>query len=189
MGKKSSADRRLAQGRAIMLRVMRKSDNAKAQAIATPGTRGSAGCGARRSEAMTPPGLFTGACISAEGFHGEEPTYTITESFQVLFLERDGIQREKTILYMKEVDEAWMLNRTNTLCLEAMFGERRRWIDKRVTLTAALVEVEDGYRLGIRVKGSPQLEDALDVHITLPYHDAYYLRLVPTRISWIRSAR
>ena len=132
---------------------------------------------------------MSGRFISAAEFAGEEPTFTIRSIETVLLQEPDGRERERTAVFFREETRGWVLNMTNGICLEAMFGDdQRKWVGKRVTLTAALIEWGDGLRVGVRVKGSPYLSDYLDVFIQLPYRDAYFMRLVPTPIRWVKRA-
>lgn len=126
--------------------------------------------------------------ISAAEFAGAEPTFRIRSIETVLLDEPDGSQREKLAAFFVGEKRGWVINCTNEICLGAMFGEAHSgWVGKRVTLTAAVVECGEGLRVGVRVKGSPHLDDDMDVFVQLPYREPYFMRLVPTRVSWLRK--
>jgi len=132
--------------------------------------------------------VYEGPCISAAEFAGEEPTFTIREFARVVIEEEDGRLREKGAVFFHDHSAGWLLNLTNTICLEAMFGaDTAKWAGKRVTLTAAVVPFGETFRLGVRIKGSPHLDDYLDVYLQLPKQDPFFMRLVPTRVSWMRG--
>lgn len=126
------------------------------------------------------PPIFHGACISAAEFAGREPTFTIRDAVRVLLEEEDRL-RECTVVFFVETSAGWILNFTNRQCLSAIFGpSEEAWRGHKVTLTAAVVPFGEGYRVGVRVKGSPDLEDYVDAQIQLRGHDAYFMRLVRT---------
>lgn len=94
---------------------------------------------------------------------------------------KEAKKKKKWIVFFKETDRGWVLNRTNILCLAAMFGEESDgWIGKRVTIFAQMVQVGRKKEPGIRIKGSPDITGAVSATIELPRRRPFQMRLVPT---------
>jgi hypothetical protein len=90
-------------------------------------------------------------------------------------------KKKKWIVFFKEMDRGWVLNRTNILCLAAMFGEDSDgWVGKRVTIYAEMVRVGPKTEPGIRVKGSPDITAPVVAVIELP-------RKRPTRQTLVNT--
>jgi len=129
--------------------------------------------------------LFQGEYLKAAEFGTTEPTLTITdiklEKLQSLKPEEEDKTKTKGVVYFREVDRGWVINRTNAECLRGMFGdETGDWIGKRVTLFATMVALGAKKELGIRVKGSPDIDAPVDVEIKLPRRRPVKMRLHPT---------
>lgn len=106
--------------------------------------------------------LFPGRFIKAGDFKGRDWTVTISKVRTEEMEGRKGIEVKAIIGFVGKKRE-WIVNKTNGMCLKAMFGrDAEKWIGKRVTLWPAPVE---GYDMGIRVRGSPDL--TADLHFTL----------------------
>lgn len=125
--------------------------------------------------------LFKGAYIQAVEFGGKAPTMTI-RGLDVVDLEDDnGKPKPKGVIWFRETDRGWVLNRTNAQCLAAMFGdETDGWIGKRVTLVSEIVSVGREKKPGIRVKGSPEIDRTITAMIKLPRRKPFPRKLVPT---------
>jgi hypothetical protein len=131
----------------------------------------------------------SGRYLAAAEFHGAEPTLTIRDLEMQVLAEPDGSERECLVALFAEDSLPWVVNQTNQQLLAAMFGPAQAgWLGKRVTLAAQRVELEEGYCLGIRVKGSPHLVDDITAPVRLRKYEPYFVRLVPTRVSWLRKA-
>lgn len=98
--------------------------------------------------------LFPGRFLKAGLFQGRDVTLTI-RSVKVEKLPKDGGGEEtKGIVAFTETERELVLNKTNGLCILAMFGrETNNWVGKRVTLYPTEFEGD----LCIRVRGSPDL--------------------------------
>ena len=131
---------------------------------------------------MNATALLPGDFITAAEFGGKTPTLTITDARLVkVFDEKTGGDKQKGTIFFRETPRGWILNRTNVLCLMAMFGsETNDWNGKRVTLAAELVQFGRDRVLGIRVKGSPDLLAPVLAEIKLPRKKPTTMRLVPT---------
>lgn len=127
--------------------------------------------------------------ISAAEFAGSEPTYKIRSVETVVLEEPNGHARERVCVFFHEEKRGLIVNQTNGYAIEAMFGvDQAKWVGKRITLTAAETELGGVPCKGVRVKGSPHLDDYLDVYIQLPRQEPYFMRLVPTPIRWVKRA-
>lgn len=108
--------------------------------------------------------LYPGRFLKAGEFQGKKPTLTMT-AVKLDELEGTKGKQIKGIIHFKEVDKALALNRTNGVCIKAMFGRHlAEWIGKRVTLYAAPYEGDEA----IRVWGSPDISADSEVKVELP---------------------
>lgn len=108
--------------------------------------------------------LYPGRFLKAGEFQGKKPTLTIT-AVKLDELEGTKGKQVKGIIHFKETEKALALNRTNGVCLKAMFGRMvQTWVGKRVTLFAAPYEGDEA----IRVWGSPDIAEDLEVRVELP---------------------
>lgn len=134
---------------------------------------------------------FLGEFISAAELVGKPPvTLTINkvtlekvESLKATDDEGGGKLKDKVVVYFKESKSGrgWLLNRTNAEALKAMWGrETDNWLGHKVTLFVQQVRVGKKMEPGIRVKGSPELEKALQFELKLPRKKPILTQLVPT---------
>jgi len=124
---------------------------------------------------------FTGEYIAAIEFGDKQPTMTISGIKPVKVEEEGKPTKSKALITFRETERAWLLNKTNALCLAGMFGlETDRWVGKRVTLLAVEVQVGKGREPGIRIKGSPDIKGPVNVEIKLPRKRPFTMRMVVT---------
>lgn len=108
--------------------------------------------------------LYPGRFMKAGEFKGKKPTLTI-DKVKIEELVGDKGPQIKGIIFFKETEKQWALNKTNGICLKEMFGRKvQEWIGRRVTLFAGMWDGEEC----IRVWGSPELTADKDVTISLP---------------------
>lgn len=120
--------------------------------------------------------FFRGDYLIAEELGQRTPTLTIRDVRKVRLAsagtDDEGgktEERDRGVVYFAGKERGWVLNRTNAECLAAMWGaETDRWVGRRVTIYAAQVRLGGKTVLGIRVKGSPDLDRPLVVTIQLP---------------------
>lgn len=113
--------------------------------------------------------MFKGEYVSAAEFGGKTPTLTIRDVVLVRMEDEKKGEREKGVIHFMETDRGWVLNRTNALCLAAMFGpETDKWSGKRVKLHAVEVQLGKERVPGIRVVGSPDLDRPVTFELKLP---------------------
>ena len=106
---------------------------------------------------------------SAE-FKGEDVTLTITDVFLEELDREDNLKETKGLVSFKESPKVFVLNRTNSDCLKAMFGpETEAWKGKRVTFfPSPMVNPFTKENISaIRLRGSPDLAAPVSVSIKL----------------------
>lgn len=125
--------------------------------------------------------MFKGDYIAAVEMGDKTPTLTI-KGVKLCKLEDDkGRQKDKGIVFFREIDRGWVLCKTNAMCLARMFGDDTNdWTGKRVTLFSTPVQVGKEKQPGIRVKGSPDLSSAMTVEIKLPKKKPFTMRMLVT---------
>jgi hypothetical protein len=108
--------------------------------------------------------LYPGRFLKAGEFNGKKPTLTIT-AVQLDELEGTKGKQIKGLVSFKEVDRQLALNRTNGVCIKAMFGRLLSdWVGKRITLFAHPYEGD----VCIRVWGSPDIPQDFEAKVELP---------------------
>jgi len=108
--------------------------------------------------------LYPGRFIKAGDLTGKQVTVTITD-IALDELEGDAGKKVKGIISFKESPKQLCLNKTNGLCLRAMFGRKLSdWVGKRVTLFPSSWNGEDC----IRIWGSPDIERDEEIVVQLP---------------------
>lgn len=127
---------------------------------------------------------FKGTFIAAVEFQGKEPTLTI-RSVELAQVEDEKTKKEKTKLavYFKEIDRGWIPCKTAALCLAALFksNETNTWVGKRVTLFCdPTVQLGRETVEGIRVRGSPDITEPVQVEIKLPKKRPQVVTMQPT---------
>lgn len=108
--------------------------------------------------------LYPGRFIKAGEFAGKKPLLTIKD-INLDELEGNTGKKIKGVISFEETVKQLALNKTNGICLKAMFGKKLpAWIGKRVNLYAGEWNGEEA----IRVWGSPDIEKDADIEVVLP---------------------
>lgn len=133
---------------------------------------------------------FLGPYICAAEIEGKEPTLTISairlEKVEKIKSDGDGASgklQDRWVVYFSESKSGrgWLLNLTNAESIKAMWGrDVNAWIGHAVTLHTMRVRVGPKMELGIRVKGSPELEGDLTFELVLPRKKPQKVTLVKT---------
>jgi hypothetical protein len=111
--------------------------------------------------------LYPARFLKAGEFGGKDVTLTIS-TVALEELEGDTGKKMKAILGFVGTPKQLVLNKTNGLCLKAMFGaETDAWRGKRVTFFPANISFGDT-DLAIRVRGSPDISAAISFELKLP---------------------
>jgi hypothetical protein len=129
--------------------------------------------------------LFKSAYLAAADFQGKPVTLTIKSVGLVEMASRknEGELEQKPVLSFTNTERQIVLNKTNALCIKAMFGRvLAEWVGKRVTFRPEpdkSGKSEDG--LCIRIMGSPDLRQPVDAEIKMPRKRAVIRKLIPTK--------
>jgi len=108
--------------------------------------------------------LYPGRFIKASDLKGKKVTLTISR-VRVEELIGDKGPQMKGIINFEGKDKALALNKTNGLCLKAMFGRKvQEWVGHKATLFASTWDGDEC----IRIWGSPELTEDRQVTIALP---------------------
>ncbi len=108
--------------------------------------------------------LYPGRFLKAGDFKGKNVTLKIS-AVALDELEGDKGKQVKGIISFEKTEKQWALNKTNGICLRALFGRKvQEWVGKRVTLFAGTWNGD----IAIRVFGSPELAEDLEVEVSLP---------------------
>lgn len=131
---------------------------------------------------------FHGAYIAAVELGDTTPTYTIArvgiekvESMKIGDDDGKGKEKDRLIVFFREIPRGWLLNRTNAECLVDLWGrDAEQWVGHKVTLFSTPVRVGPKMEPGIRIKGSPELTSERVVSVKLPRKKPQPMKLIPT---------
>jgi hypothetical protein len=123
--------------------------------------------------------LYPGRFLKASDLMGKKPVLEISQ-VNIEELIGDNGKQIKGLIAFRGKDKQWALNKTNGICLKAMFGrEVQKWVGKRVSLFSMMVRNtftgED--EPAIRVWGSPDLPADKAVEIRLPRKKAFTMTM------------
>lgn len=111
--------------------------------------------------------LYPGRFMKAGEFQNRDVTLTISKVELEEMEDRKG-KRPKPILTFNGTAKQLVLVKTNGECLKGMFGRRvSDWVGKRVTFYPAKVEAFGEETLAIRVRGSPDIANDLEITLNL----------------------
>lgn len=115
--------------------------------------------------------------IVAEDLQGKDVTLKIRD-YELKDLEQeDGTTAPRMVIWFEGKVKGWVSNKTNNLCMEAMFGAPSNLPGKRITIHE---ETAENGKPGIRVVGSPDLERDMKLKIKLPKRKASFRTLKRT---------
>lgn len=123
--------------------------------------------------------LFPNRFLKAGEFKGRDITLKI-KSVKVEVLEGDKGKETKGIIEFEKTPKQLVLNKTNGLCLRAMFGrDTAAWVGKCVTFYPAKIDFGDT-DIAIRVRGSPDIAKDMDAEIKLARKKARTVKMLKT---------
>lgn len=118
--------------------------------------------------------LYPGRFLKAGNFNGQKVTLTIKDYDLETLEGENGEKKAKAIIHFEETPRSLVACKTNGLCLKAMFGpELTQWVGKKVFLFPAEWNGEPA----IRVFGSPEIANDMDVEIKLPRRKPFQMRM------------
>lgn len=124
--------------------------------------------------------LYPGRFLKAGLFKGAKPTLTIKDVDIEELEGQIGKKQSKGVISFVERPMELCLNKTNGLCLKAMFGkELQNWIGKRVTLFAGQWEGEEC----IRVWGSPDITEDSVIKIELSRKKPFNMTMHAVKVA------
>lgn len=124
--------------------------------------------------------LYPGRFLKAGQLGDKRPTVTIKEVAVDRLLDDNGQERIKGVLRFAEMPYELALNKTNGICLRALFGRQlQAWVGRRVTLYRGEWKGEPA----VRVWGSPELTEDLTVEVKLPRRKPLHMTLHAVRKS------
>ena len=125
--------------------------------------------------------LFPGQFIKAGEFNGRDVTLTIARIELMMLPQDKGGEKTRGVIYFQNAKKGLVLNRTNGECMKAMWGRNvAEWSGKRVTLYPTMVKFGREDVLAVRVKGSPDLTEPLQVEVKLPKKKPALVTMLPT---------
>lgn len=108
--------------------------------------------------------LYPGRFIKAVDLKGQNVTLRIS-AVDREELEGDKGKQVKGVISFDKTEKKLALNKTNGICLKAMFGKKvQDWVGRRITLFPTRYADEDA----IRIYGSPEIPADLVVTVALP---------------------
>lgn len=137
------------------------------------------------SEAMPKPTswdeLFPDRFLKAGLMKGKDVTLTIRDVALDKIPDDKGVEKIRGILSFEKTDKQLALNKTNGLCLKAMFGAAvQAWAGKRITLYPTMDHFGRDEVEAIRVRGSPDIAEAITFELKLPKKKARMVTLQKT---------
>jgi len=130
--------------------------------------------------------MFPGRFLRAGLFDGKTRTLTITDVVIEELPTDKGEMQTKGILHFEQTNMQLSLNKTNGTCLKAMFGNQvKNWVGKRVTFCSEKDKFGKDTVDAIRIKGSPDIDQDIDVEIRMPKKKPKMRRLTKT----VRAAK
>lgn len=117
--------------------------------------------------------LYPGRFLKAAELAGKKVTLTIAD-VDTEILEGDKGKELKGFLSFEKTGKQVVLNKTNGICLRAMFGRKlSEWLGKRVIFFAGTWNGEDA----LRIWGSPDLKESIDVEVKLPRRKEFMMTM------------
>ena len=124
--------------------------------------------------------MFPGRFLKAGLFKDRPVTLTIKD-VTLEVLPGDKGEQTRGVLHFEQTPMQIAINKTNGVCLRAMFGKKPlEWIGKRVTFVPEIDNFGKEKVDAIRIKGSPDMSDDMEVEIKMPKKKPKMRRLVNT---------
>jgi hypothetical protein len=125
--------------------------------------------------------LYPGRFLKSGELLGKKVTVKIADIALEDMETDDGRMKVHGIIFLANTDKQLALNKTNGLCLKAMFGRKLAdWTGKRITLQADKTKFGKDTVDCIRIHGSPDIERDMQVTINLPRKKPFQMTMVRT---------
>ena len=125
--------------------------------------------------------LYPGRFLKAADLRGNHVTVTIAD---VALDELEGEKGVKVqgVIFLQKTDKQIVLNKTNGFCIRGMFGKTLSdWIGKRVTIKPDTTKLGKDTVDCIRIHGSPDIAEDIQVVITLPRRKPFSMTMHAVR--------
>lgn len=125
--------------------------------------------------------MRSSAYIGADDLDGKAHSLTVAKVVLRDLLNEKGDTERRGIILFANARKGLIINVTNALCLEAMFGpDPRALVGKRITIAPEMDKLQGKPTPCVRVVGSPDIERDIDVPIKLPRKATKYRKLTRT---------
>lgn len=113
--------------------------------------------------------MFPGRFLKAGLLNDKKVTLTITDVILEKLPDEKKGEVVRGILCFKQTPFQLAINKTNGVCLRAMFGKKPlEWAGKRVTFQSELDNFGKDKVDAIRIYGSPDINEDIEVEIRMP---------------------
>lgn len=120
--------------------------------------------------------LYPSRFLKAGNFDGKKVTLTIKDYDREILEGEDG-KKSKAIISFAETERQLVACKTNGICLKALFGANLAdWVGKKVILFPSVWNGEPC----IRVWGSPDIPEEVEVEVKLPRRKPFTMRMRKT---------
>lgn len=125
--------------------------------------------------------LYPGRFLKSGLLLDKKVTLTISDVFLETLPDDKIGEKDRGIICFKETPMQLALNRTNGECLKAMFTKKvQSWKGKRVTLAPEMTKFGREDVEAIRIYGSPDISNQIDLEIRMPKRKPQKRSLYPT---------
>ncbi len=102
--------------------------------------------------------IFPGKYLAANDLKGKDYTLTINKIDIDIFTDHGGNDVRKPVLYFKEAEKGFVLNKSNANAIAEIHGNTiENWVGKRITIGTAWIEAFGKQTEALRVR--PALRD------------------------------
>lgn len=123
--------------------------------------------------------MFPGRFLKAGLLKGKDVTLTISAVDLERLPNDKGQDETRGVLSFAQTDRQLTINKTNGLCLKAMFGGQvQGWVGKRVTFFPTMDRFGSESVEAIRVRGSPDIAHDIEVLIKFPKKKPVRMKLL-----------
>jgi len=126
--------------------------------------------------------MRSSAYLAAEDLQGQPRTKTVAKVVTRELLDEKGNPQVRGVIRFSDAKKEMILNVTNAICLEAMFGpDPRALVGKRITLAPEMDKLQGKPTLCVRVVGSPDIAEDMNCTVKLPRKAAKVRKLLKTK--------
>lgn len=118
--------------------------------------------------------LYPNRFLKSGELLGKRVTLTVKDIELDQLVDSNGQNKIKGVISFEQTTKQIALNKTNGICLRAMFGKKlSEWIGKKVIWFPGNWAGEEA----LRIWGSPDIKEAIDVKVELPRRKPFVMRM------------